>query len=110
MKVKWGVSIVFGVIAFILTFCFSIVNNTWLPSLFRAVIGFLLFAILGYWLRFVLCSIVSMKKIDPIPKQNSRVASPLETEQGISTEEDSNDKPLFKSIPLESLHKEKNSQ
>lgn len=107
MKVNWRINLIFGIIAFILTYGFSIVNNTWLPSLFRAVIGLLLFAVLGYLLQFVLRFIASMKDQGSIPKQVPKVENPTEPKIGKAAEEDLKDEALFQSIPLEALQKDK---
>ncbi len=105
MIAKWGVSLIFGVIAFMLTYSFSIVNNTWLPSLFRAVIGFFLFAILGFSLRFILRSIASVRKESPVTKPSPKVDSPQEAVQENAPVEDSTDEPVFQRMNLDSLHK-----
>lgn len=107
MKVNWRINLIFGIIAFVLTYGFSIVNNTWLPSLFRAVIGLLLFAALGYLLQFVLRFIASMKDQGLIPKQEVEVESLSEPKIGKAAEEDFTDQALFQSIPLEALQKDK---
>jgi hypothetical protein len=104
MKAKWGISLIFGILASILTYCFSIVNNTWLPSLFRAVIGFFLFAMLGFSLRFVLL-FIAVNQVNPFPKQSPKVDSPSEALQENLPEEESNDEPVFQRMPLDSLHK-----
>ncbi|AGK55356.1 hypothetical protein [Bacillus sp. 1NLA3E] len=105
MKAKWGISLIFGIMASILTYCFSIANNTWLPSLFSAVIGFFLFAILGFSLRFVLLFIASVNQVNPFPKESPKVDSSSEALQENLTEEESNDEPVFQRMPLDSLHK-----
>lgn len=101
---KWGVSAIYGIIAFLLTFCFSIVNNTWFTSLFRAVIGFILFFMLGYIIRFVLRYIVSMKNSEQVQKTNPDVDSLPEAGQAVPSLEETNVETVFQSIPLQSLH------
>jgi phosphotransferase system glucose/maltose/N-acetylglucosamine-specific IIC component len=107
MKVNWRVNLIFGIIAGILTYGFSIANNTWLPSLFRALLGLLLFAVLGCILQFVLRFIASMKDQGSSKKQETKVDNPLEPNKEHAEVEDVNEEPLFQSLPIEALQKGK---
>jgi len=103
MKANWGVSIIFGVMAFLCTFFFSLTNNTWQTSLFRAGIGFLLFFILGYLTKFILKQI-SQKKIPLHTNQNSEDEGIPKIDQEERESEAKMDETDFQAIPLQALH------
>ena len=50
----WLFNVILGFSAFLFTFFFSIINNTLETSLLRAAMGFILFFVLAYALRYVL--------------------------------------------------------
>lgn len=103
MAVRWGVNIIIGFTAFLLTYVFSFVNNTWQTSLFRAGIGFILFLVLG----FILQIFFSQK-----PVQNDRNGIQVEiSDDGRNQEpemtsemDDSKGEEAFQALPLQSLH------
>jgi uncharacterized membrane protein YraQ (UPF0718 family) len=98
------VNIILGFVAFLFTYLFSVANNTWQTSLFRAFLGFLIFFILGFALSFIL-------KQKEAKKHDSMSESPLnvtpekvETEQKKLVDKELKSEPSFQSIPLNSLH------
>jgi putative Mn2+ efflux pump MntP len=102
MKANWGVSTIFGVMAFICTFFFSLLNNTWQTSLFRAGIGFMLFFILGYLTMFSLKQI-SQKKMASHTNEKSEDEGKAKIDQERETEAKM-DETDFQAIPLQALH------
>jgi hypothetical protein len=107
MVANWGVNAIFGLTAFLLTYFFSFANNTWQTSSLRGGIGFLLFFILGYMLRFLLYQIGLMTHLNLNHEQNSGEKSTPEAEQKNDLEEMQRGGPSFQPIPLHSLHNEK---
>jgi len=116
---NWIVTAFIGVLAFILSFCFTIVNNTWLTSLFRAAIGFVVFFILGCIVQIILKLIMSRAadsnirlKQEPGVNGDVNFSSLAEAEHGNPAGETSNDgeEPEFQSVSLSSLHNGKDSQ
>jgi hypothetical protein len=89
---NWKVNLSLGLTASVFTFIFSIENNTWLTSLMRAGLGFLLFFVLAYLLRFFIC-LISSKKL----KNNQKTVV-----------KDQEEADSFQSISLDSLHEENN--
>lgn len=97
MKRKGWVSSIFGFMAFLLSYLFSIVNNTWQTSLFRASIGFLLFFALGFMLTTVLQQVLMKRTAESVganPPEKGKTEEQLEV-----NEEDG-----FQSISLQTLH------
>ncbi|HJV47275.1 MAG TPA: hypothetical protein VJ824_16275 [Bacillota bacterium] len=94
-----------GLIAFFLTFYFSWFNNTWQITMFRAGIGFIVFFLFGYLLRFTLSTITSMnhgaKQI--APAKEIELEKPLEE---MGDEEEGG----FQALPIASLHQNLDSQ
>jgi uncharacterized membrane protein YraQ (UPF0718 family) len=106
MSGNWRVNAILGIIAFLLTYLFSFVNNTWLTSSFRAGIGFLIFFVLGFFLRFLLKhQLVSKNNTGLIQKQNVGEEFSPKVEQEKKIDEEALDDPLFLALPLHSLHK-----
>ncbi|WP_251554681.1 hypothetical protein [Neobacillus muris] len=60
--------ILLGFTAFVISFFVSLLHNTWAMALFRSVIGFVLFFILGLVVRFILNQI--------LPKMNPALEEP----------------------------------
>jgi hypothetical protein len=100
MAGNWRVNAMLGITAFLFTYFFSLVNNTWLTSLFRAGIGFLIFFIFGFFLRFVVNHQIVSKK-----NPGEEFSPKVEREKKI--DEEAIDDPLFQALPLHSLHKGK---
>jgi hypothetical protein len=86
-----SVNIGLGLGAFFLTFYFSWFNNTWLTTLFRSGVGFLLFFLFGYLLRFILHIMESGNN-----GEEKRMERQTEVEELVNGS--------FESIPLASLH------
>lgn len=103
MAKKWKFNVIFGFTAFLFTYFFSIANNTWQTSSFRASTGFLLFFVLGYMLQFFLSQIVSKKNASPFQKQTVGVKADLEMESKNLDDLPHGEQP-FQAIPLHSLH------
>jgi hypothetical protein len=104
MVANWGINAILGLTAFLFTYFFSLVNNTWQTSISRAGIGFLLFFILGYIFRFVLYQIALKKTLDLIQKKSREEESKQEEKRKSHVEEVTMDEPSFQAIPLRSLH------
>ena len=104
MTARWRESLILGVLSFLFTFLFSNLNNTWQMSLFRAGIGFLLFFLLGYIIRFLFHQIASKKSTDIVREQ---ISEELSGQVDFPNRVDINQKvdPLFQEITLGSLHK-----
>lgn len=98
------VNAIIGCIVFLITGLFSLVNNTWQLSLFRAGIGFLLFFILGNLLSILLHQILSKNNTNSSQIQNVNEESNLRTEVKQLVEDIPLDEPSFQAIPLQSLH------
>ncbi len=101
---NWRVNAVLGLLAFIFTFTFSLINNTWITSLFRAGIGFIVFFIFAYILRIVMYQIISKKNADFLPKQNREKESSVESVSNTQIEDSSIDNQSFQAVTLQSLH------
>jgi hypothetical protein len=102
MNGKWGISTGFGVIALICTFLFSLMNNTWQTSLFRAGIGFILFFILGF-ITLVSLKQISQRKITLQTSGKVEDKNQLTIDQESETEAEM-DEMDFQAIPLQALH------
>ena len=102
MKKKWGNSTILGVIAFLFTFFFSLMNNTWQTSLFRAGTGFLLFFSLGFISLFALQQI--LKKKVQTPNMEKAEADGTFTMNQENNPEANMEEVAFQAIPLQALH------
>lgn len=99
---NWKFNIIFGLVAFIITFLFSLPNNTWQTTIFRGSIGFFFFYIFSYFVRVLFFQIISRKANQVIVKDHTDEAKdPLKEESKEVTFEEQ-----FESIPLHALHKE----
>lgn len=98
MVANWGFNACLGLTALGLTFFFSWQNNTWQTSLFRALIGFILFFLLGYLFRMLLFLIGSKKdgRTGSVSELDTNVNIVLEVDKDVA----------FQPVPLTSLHKE----
>lgn len=104
MVANWGVNAILGLTAFILTFFISLVNNTWQTSSFRAVVGFLLFFLFGYLLRFILHEIGLNKNSDQVQKPNTEEERNPELDWKEQVEVGPMGDQSFQAVPLQSLH------
>ena len=108
MAANWKLNAILGLTSFLLTYLFSVTNNTWQTSMVRACIGFLLFFVLGYLLRFVL----KQMKV----KQNFSADQEFDTAVGSNTgpvminQIDEGQADAFQQIPLQTLHKGENTK
>ncbi|MFD0824946.1 hypothetical protein ACT8ZR_04685 [Neobacillus sp. M.A.Huq-85] len=103
MAANWIVNVILGVVTFLLTFVFSIGNNTWQTSTFRSVIGFLLFFVFGYILRSILYQISVMKTSKPL--EDPSIEEEWETEDYLNRfGEKHENESLFQAVTLHSLH------
>lgn len=98
------VNIILGFITFLFTYLFSIVNNTWQTSLFRALLGFLLFFILGFIVLFILGLIGAKKQENSDDSLFKKGHLNEETVQKKNDEIELKSEPGFQSIGLDSLH------
>jgi phosphotransferase system glucose/maltose/N-acetylglucosamine-specific IIC component len=106
MILNWKVNTIIGSAAFLLTFFFSIANNTWQTSIFRAIIGFLFFFLLSYIFRFIVGQMNGKDQsvnVNPIHEQ--QLADKLDQEQVKPVDEMFEEEPLFQQIPLQALHR-----
>ncbi|HEY2420304.1 MAG TPA: hypothetical protein VGI04_02755 [Neobacillus sp.] len=104
MVANWRANASLGLSAFLLTYLFSQVNNTWKTSLFRAILGFLLFYILAYLFRFFLHQIDAKKNKDLNHESSIGENGSTEAEQINLLKDDSMDESSFQFLPLHSLH------
>ncbi|MBL4952963.1 hypothetical protein JK635_12140 [Neobacillus sp. YIM B02564] len=125
MSGSWRINAILGLTAFILSFVLSFVNNTWQTSLFRAVIGFVLFFIFGYLLRMIFQQMTSRKSGDKLPPQtmnqpysakaNAAKQSHSQWQEAVNGKgkskapEVSKENAHFQAISLEALHTKKGS-
>ncbi|WP_042355939.1 hypothetical protein [Bacillus rubiinfantis] len=119
---SWKLNVLFGGIAFIFGFFLSLVNNMWLTSLFRALIGFILFWGLGYVVRFILFQLGTRKSGDNqhADKNGNESEFTVETKpdesvntvsnQAVSDGKELKDEASFQAIPLHALHKGKTEE
>lgn len=106
MAGNWRFNAILGLSALLFTYFFSFVNNTWQTSTLRAGIGFLVFFVVGYFLRVVLYQLVSKKSAGNSKKQNLDNNSTEMVERIIQEEENGPvDEHLFLSLPLHAIHK-----
>ncbi|MCH6266809.1 hypothetical protein [Neobacillus citreus] len=103
MSSSWKMNLYLGSITFLLTYLFSIYTNTWQTSLFRASIGFLLFFILGYVLRYLLYHAVVRKDLKQT-MLNEEVEHTSNEAQAPYVDKVEGEEPSFQSVPLQSLH------
>lgn len=96
MAVNRKINLCLGLTAFVLTFIFSIKNNTWLTSLERAGFGFILFFLLGYCFIFFYRkpsnTIKNTNKTTPLDKSSNSfqpvsIGSLHQTAEGSESEE-----------------------
>lgn len=98
----WRKSTILGAIAFLFTFFFSLTNNTWQTSLFRAGTGFLLFFSLGMITLFALQELLIKKAQIPV-QQNAEVEGTIDMRKENRSEANM-EETAFQAIPLQSLH------
>lgn len=102
MAGTWVVNLIFGISAFLFTYFFSIINNTWKTSASRGVIGFILFFVLGYFLRFVL----NPKALGATPAPSNKIEVNSDTERlNMTNELEQVEDTPFQAISLQSLHR-----
>lgn len=102
MKNKWLLNLTWGLTAFTITFLFSIVHNTWIISLYRSAIGFILFFLLGYILRIVLVA----QKANGNPKTEEEIIDlPQPTDEAPKDQEEE-----FEQLSIASLVKANDHQ
>jgi len=107
MAGTWLVNVIFGTSAFLFTFFFSIINNTWKTSAFRGAMGFILFFFLSYLLRLVL----NPKQVRATPITSNNVEGNLEKEHNNTPMElEYVEDTSFQAISLGSLHNELESK
>jgi hypothetical protein len=103
MTSKWRHQAILGLSAFLLTFLFSMFNNTWLTALLWAAIGFLLFFILGSVIRLVINQSISKQQLDT--REFLKVEK---TQKEETLANDSIENPMketsFHAVPLDALH------
>lgn len=106
MKANWRVNVLLGFPAFLFTYFFSYVNNTWQISLFRATIGFILFFMVGYIVRYILHQIALKNDSSSNKKhhQNIEIESSQAVEGDNQVEKGQMVDSSFQTIPLHSLH------
>ncbi|WEG11223.1 hypothetical protein PU629_13735 [Pullulanibacillus sp. KACC 23026] len=102
MSRKWLFSLICGLTAFFLTFVCSLATNTWKTALTRALIGFVVFLVIGLIARLVLSA-------------SSSVSMPTEAKQSQSKQERSlheekQDEASFQAMSLEELHSQQNAE
>jgi hypothetical protein len=100
MAGTWLVNVILGTSVFLFTFIFTIGNNTWKTSAFRAGIGFILFFFWGYILRLVL----NQKTLVSPVNLNKQVDSKIDAVLNNSANEEQDEDTSFQAIPLGSLH------
>lgn len=104
MKEKWKISALIGFAASLLTFIFSLMNNTWLTSLIRSFTGFLCFFVLGFVFQMGLKQIFTMKNGDKIrdlfPIEDAEMHELLQNQAKEGAVSDSS----FQAVSLHSLH------
>lgn len=104
MSGSWRINAFLGLIAFIFSYFLSSINNTWQTSLFRAVIGFILFFIAGYLVRLILHQPETESQQ---PKQNLPKYRSKEENQTNDTPEVTKDESTFQAVSLNALHDRK---
>jgi uncharacterized membrane protein YraQ (UPF0718 family) len=98
------VNIVLGFISFLFTYLFSIFNNTWQTSLYRAAAGFILFFFLGFVFHIVMKQMAG--KSHPAHKDISveEVEVKQKVEKNNAEVEEMTDTAGFQTVSLHSLH------
>jgi zinc transporter ZupT len=101
---NWKINISIGLVAFICTLLFSLPNNTWQTTIFRGVIGFIIFFLLGFLIRTLFFQIFASKTKQVIVNDSKpeNEAAPLKEEESNEIAFDDQ----FESIPLHALHQE----
>lgn len=106
MVLNWKVNTIMGSVSFPLTFFFSISNNTWQTSILRAMIGFLIFFLLGYILRFVVGQTSGKNpRNSSIQYSEQHLGETLASVHEKKIDEIIEEEQSFQHIPLGSLHK-----
>lgn len=105
MAGKWKVNVFLGFSGFLVTYLFSITNNTWQTTIIRAVFGLIFFYLLGLILRYVL-SLKGANSVKPQLKGDNTKAELKKTrEQKQNQEKGTKEDIPFQAISLHSLHK-----
>ncbi|MED3623980.1 hypothetical protein [Neobacillus thermocopriae] len=103
MSSKWRHQAILGLSAFLLTFLFSMFNNTWITALLWAAIGFLLFFILGSVIRLVIHQSISKQQLNTRECLKVEKTPEVETLANDNIENPMNDT-SFHAVPLDALH------
>ncbi|MEH7076591.1 hypothetical protein [Neobacillus drentensis] len=108
MAANWKLNAILGFIAFLLTYLFSVTNNTWQTSMLRACLGFVLFFVLGYLLRFALNQMIIKQNLNAgqanNPTEESNTSPDMTNQVDVGLED------AFQQIPLQSIHKGENTK
>jgi uncharacterized membrane protein YraQ (UPF0718 family) len=110
MLAKLKINMAMGVIAFLFTYFFSFLNNTWQTSLFRAIGGFILFFLLGFVLRIILKQMAVNKTVSMRDESKLVVENNIEIEKDHPKVEELAGEPGFQAVPLHSLHHQGNGK
>jgi hypothetical protein len=102
MIVKLKVHVGLGLIAFLFTYFFSILNNTWQTSLYRAAGGFLLFFFFGIVFLMVINQMVG--KSHPEKQEKSKVEIEVKLKVDHVDVVEMTDTTGFQNVSLHSLH------
>ncbi|WP_318507779.1 hypothetical protein [Bacillus sp. T3] len=107
---NWKINILLGATGFLFTYLFSFMNNTWLTSIFRASLVFLLFFLLGYGLRIGLHQFTREETSDT-SHIGQTVKDAVLPQNNISNqiEESTNVQVEFEEVPLQHIHSAKNA-
>ena len=108
MGVNWGVNGLIGLTVSLFTYYFSYTNNTWQTSLLRAVIGFLLFFVLGIVFQLVLQQVDTFKKTERDEKQNHVDRARPKPEPLVQDDEVIMEESSFRAFSLDALHSSDN--
>ena len=121
---SWKVNACLGLTAFIFGYGLSLVNNTWTTSLFRALIGFVLFFVIGYLIRMIFFQ-MGMRKTENFTgsthlmqhsmlesesqhlKQNLTKSNTIEVGQKNDTPGATKEAAAFQALSLDALHNSK---
>lgn len=104
MVFSWKVNVILGVLAFLFTYIFSFLHNTWQTSLYRACIGLFLFFIIGYCLQFVTYQILTKKKMAADQTLGRTEGYTITKDGAIGDGNLTGEEPSFRAISLQSLH------
>jgi uncharacterized membrane protein YraQ (UPF0718 family) len=110
MLVKLKINMTMGVIAFLFTYLFSFLNNTWQTSLFRAIGGFIIFFLLGFVLSFILKQLAGNTNVSLEEEPKLVVENNSEIEKDHPKVEELTEEPGFQAVPLHSLHHQGNGK